>query len=208
MAAQRRRAGSQRPGGGWPNILQLRHPIGLTAPDRQPAAQPADQRRRRVDPQPDPPADRRGPLDPELLLEVTRMTKTTDEVVAIERGFWTMATDPGYFKQNMADEALSVIEPLGFVEKAQAVAWPAEAPWQNVEMLDLIARETGPDCVILAYHGRAQRDGADKPYQGSIASTYCRIDGRWRLVLTSHQPWTPDEGPGKAAAGSATKTAG
>ncbi len=136
------------------------------------------------------------------------MTRTTDEVVAIERGFWTTATDPSYFTENMADEALSVIEPLGFVEKTQAVAWPAETPWQNVEMLDVIAREIGPDCVILAYHGRAERDGADKPYQGSIASTYCRIDGQWRLVLTSHQPWTPSKSPGTADAEPAPPDAG
>ena len=136
------------------------------------------------------------------------MSKATDEVVAIERGFWTTATDPGYFEHNMADESLSVIEPLGFVEKAQAVAWPAEAPWQNVEMLDLIAREIGPDCVILAYHGRAELDGAGKPYQGSIASTYCRIDGQWQLVLTSHQPWIPRDLSDRADEEPATRTAG
>ena len=119
------------------------------------------------------------------------MSATTDEVLAIERGFWTQATDPGYYQTNIADRALSVIEPLGFIEKEQAVSWPAEEPWTDIEMLDVQAREMTPDCVIVAYHGRGRRAGADKPYEGSIASTYVRLDGRWQLVLTAHQPWVP-----------------
>ncbi|MGH2513185.1 MAG: DUF4440 domain-containing protein [Candidatus Limnocylindrales bacterium] len=69
--------------------------------------------------------------------------------------------------------------------------YPAESPWTNVEMIDVKIREISPDCVILAYHGRGSRAGDEKPYQGSIASTYCRIGGTWKLAISSHQPWTP-----------------
>jgi hypothetical protein len=119
------------------------------------------------------------------------MTSTTDEIVAIERGFWTQANDPAYFAANVAEGGLSVIEPLGFVEKAQVIQWPAEKPWTQVEMLDVEVRQITPDCVILAYHGRGSREGDAKPYEGSIASTYCRIDGKWQLSLSAHQPWAP-----------------
>jgi hypothetical protein len=108
------------------------------------------------------------------------MTTTTDEVVAIERGLWTQANDPAYFA-----------EPMGFVEKAQLIKMPAEKPWTKVDMLDVEVRQITPDCVILAYHGRGSRAGDEKPYEGSIASTYCRIDGTWQLSLSAHQPWTP-----------------
>jgi hypothetical protein len=46
--------------------------------------------------------------------------------------------------------------------------------------------------VILAYHGQGQREGQEKPFQGSIASTYVLCDGRWQLALTAHQPWKPN----------------
>ena len=91
----------------------------------------------------------------------------------------------------MAEGGLSVIEPMGAIEKQQAIEMTAPTPWRNVEMTDVVVRRITPDLAILAYHGSA-RGGADgKPYQGSIASAYARIDGRWQLALTVHQPWEP-----------------
>jgi hypothetical protein len=119
------------------------------------------------------------------------MSKTTDNILSIEKGFWTEADKPGYFEQHVADGGLSVIEPMGFIEKQEVMKSPAEKPWGKVEMLDVQVRQLTPDCVILAYHGRGHRDGDEKPYQGSIASTYVRIDGSWKLALSAHQPWTP-----------------
>lgn len=121
------------------------------------------------------------------------MSDTTNQILAIEKGFWTKADDPAYFREHVADGGLSVIEPMGFVEKQQAIEFAADKPWTGVEMLDVEVRQMTPDCVILAYHGRGQHDGDEKPYQGSIASTYLRIDGAWRLALSAHQPWTPKE---------------
>ena len=103
------------------------------------------------------------------------MSKTTDTVLGIEKGFWTEADNPSYFEEHVADEGLSVIEPMGFIEKQQVIQSPAEKPWGAVEMFDVQVRQMTPDCVILAYHGRGRRDGDEKPYQGSIASTYLRI---------------------------------
>lgn len=119
------------------------------------------------------------------------MSKTTDNILDIEKGFWTEADKPGYFEQHVADAGLSVIEPMGFIEKQEVMKSPADRPWGKVEMLDVQVRQLTPDCVILAYHGRGHRDGDEKPYQGSIASTYVRIDGSWKLALSAHQPWTP-----------------
>jgi hypothetical protein len=67
----------------------------------------------------------------------------------------------------------------------------ADKPYTDVEMLDVVLRQLTPDCVILAYHGQGSRDGDEAPYHGSIASTYVKQDGRWRLALTAHQPWKP-----------------
>lgn len=119
------------------------------------------------------------------------MTKAVEEVIAIEKGFWTKADKPDYFKEHLADDAISVIEPMGFIDKGQVIKMPAEKPWKDVEMLDVYAREVTPDCVILAYHGKGRRDGDSEPYQGSIASTYIRTGGRWLLAISAHQPWKP-----------------
>jgi hypothetical protein len=122
------------------------------------------------------------------------MSDATDQIVEIEKGFWTQADDSGYFQEHMAEGGLSVMEPMGFIEKKQAMEMTAEKPWKTVTMDDLQVRQVTPECVILTYHGTGHRDGDAKPYQGSIASTYVRDGGRWLLALTSHQPWIPKDG--------------
>jgi hypothetical protein len=121
------------------------------------------------------------------------MSELTDEILAIEKCFWTRADDPRMFEENLADAGISVIEPMGFIEKPQAVKMAADKPYRNVEMTDVIVHQVTPDCVILAYHGQASREGDEEPYRGSIASTYVKQDGRWQLALTAHQPWRPKE---------------
>ncbi len=128
---------------------------------------------------------------PDTTTATTDETDVTDEILAIERRFWAEADDPAMFRDLMAEGALSVIEPMGAVEKQQAMEMTAPAPWRDVEMTDVVVRRITPDLAILAYHGRARGEADDKPYQGSIASAYARIDGRWQLALTVHQPWEP-----------------
>jgi hypothetical protein len=101
--------------------------------------------------------------------------------------------DPRFFEENLADDAISVIEPMGFIEKRQAVQMTADKPYHSVEMNDVVLRHVTPDCVILAYHGQAMADGDDAPHRSSIASTYVKRNGRWQLALTAHQPWKPED---------------
>ncbi len=117
----------------------------------------------------------------------------TDEVLALERRLWTEADRPETMREVIADGGISVIEPLGAVEKTQAMSMPADRPWTEVVMRDVVVREITPDLVVLAYHGQGRRASGGEPYRGSIASTYARIDGRWQLVMTAHQPWVPKD---------------
>ena len=48
------------------------------------------------------------------------MSKITEEVIAIERGFWIRSNDPQYFAEHPADDGVTVIEPMGFTEKPLA----------------------------------------------------------------------------------------
>jgi len=91
------------------------------------------------------------------------MSQLTDEIVALEKGFWTQADNPRFFEENMADGGISVIEPIGVIEKQQAVQMAADKPWKIFEMHDVHVQQLTPDCVILAYHGQGTRDGDEKP---------------------------------------------
>ena len=123
------------------------------------------------------------------------MSKATDEVIAIETGFWDHSNDPQYYTDHLADDGVTVIEPMGFIEKPMAVeAAQYGEPFGNVELTDVVAREVAPGVIILAYHGRGEREG--KPaYEGSIASVYIQRDGRWQAVLAAHQPWKRADAP-------------
>ena len=91
-----------------------------------------------------------GPMEP-----ATR--HATDEVLALERRLWTEADRPETMREVIADGGISVIEPLGAVEKTQAMSMPADAPWTEVVMRDVVVREITPDLVVLAYHGQGRR---------------------------------------------------
>lgn len=123
------------------------------------------------------------------------MSKATDEVIAIETGFWDHANEPEYYAKHLADDGVTVIEPMGFIEKPMAVEAAKQGdPFVNVELTDMVAREVAPGVVILAYHGRGEHAG--KPaYEGSIASVYVLRDGRWQAVLAAHQPRARADAP-------------
>lgn len=125
------------------------------------------------------------------------MSSDTGEVVALERQFWSNANDPAFFERTMAEGGIAVIEPLGFIEKPEAVRYAAGGKSRaDVTFKDLIVREVASGVVVLAYHGEGRAAGEEKPYRGSICSVYVKRDGRWQSVLTAHQPWTPTQSPG------------
>ncbi|HLZ48557.1 MAG TPA: hypothetical protein VKR80_07915 [Candidatus Limnocylindria bacterium] len=118
------------------------------------------------------------------------MSTDTDEVIAIEKGFWTRSNDAAYFAEHIADGAITVIEPLGLIEKTFAVESTKQGhPFTEVEFRDTIVREVVPGVIVLAYHGQGRT--GDHLYQGAICSVYVKRDGRWRSVASSHQPWKP-----------------
>ncbi len=122
-------------------------------------------------------------------------SSTHEDVLAAERQFWDHAHEPEFLEQAFTDDALSVIEPLGFITKGQAIAMADNHErWTDVRMSDVEVRELTPDCVALAYHGEARRSGADEPYRGTLCSIYVQRDGAWKLAFSCHQPWKPTVG--------------
>ena len=121
------------------------------------------------------------------------MSATTDEIVALEKRFWTEGDNPRFFAENTADELITVLEPMGFIDKEQGLRSVPDKPWKDVEMTEIHVQEPIPGCVTLAYHGKGSHGDGEEPYRGSIASTYVKRNGRWQLILTAHQPWKPKD---------------
>ena len=119
------------------------------------------------------------------------MSADTDAVVAIEKGFWTRSNEPAYFAEHIADGGVTVIEPIGMIEKPFAVESAKQGrPFTDVTFTDTIVREVAPGVIVLAYHGQGRSEDGHQ-YQGAICSVYVKQDGRWRSVASSHQPWKP-----------------
>ena len=118
------------------------------------------------------------------------MSNDTDDVIAIEKGFWARSNDPSYFAKNIADGAVTLIEPMGLIEKPMAVESTKQGhAFTDVEFKDTIVREVAPGVIVLAYHGQGRM--GERIVQSAICSVYVKRDGRWQSVATSHQPWKP-----------------
>ena len=110
----------------------------------------------------------------------------------LERRFWEEADNPDLFRQAFADDGLTIFEPVGYIEKEEAVRMSEKGkPFTNVRMEDVHVRELAPGCVALAYHGEGIREGDKEPYRGNICSVYVKRDNRWQLAIADHQPWKP-----------------
>jgi hypothetical protein len=121
------------------------------------------------------------------------MTRAEQQIVMLEERFWRESNNPDFFSRVFAEDGVTVIEPMGVIEKPQAVELAKSSPgWEKVELEGLRTIEITPDCVGVVYHGRAQKKGSGEPYQASIISVYAKRNGDWQLVLTSHQP-LPEE---------------
>jgi hypothetical protein len=109
-----------------------------------------------------------------------------EELLNLERGFWKSASDPDYYREHMADDALAVFAaPAGVMNKEQAVAsmdeGTEEMNWSNFEFNDVRAVHITDNVVALTYTGEAMR--GETPYSANVASVYVQRDGNWQLVL-------------------------
>lgn len=121
------------------------------------------------------------------------MTSIDEQIMKLEKGFWDRANEPEFYEEAMTDDAIAVIEPMGFVDKKSAakMAETSGHAWKEVKMEDLHTIRLAEDCAALAYHCEA-KDSEGKPYRVAISSVYVKRGGAWKLALTNHQPWKPD----------------
>lgn len=105
------------------------------------------------------------------------------ELLDIERGFWERGNEAEYYRDNMVDSGLAVLEP-GIMEKDQVMEMTTLAkPWKGVEMTDIRMMPLCADCVALIYSAEGKRPDNQEPYSARVNSTYLRRNERWQLAL-------------------------
>ena len=115
----------------------------------------------------------------------------------LEKGFWESGSDPKYYERSMDEGAISVMEPMGFISKHDAVEMSKDGEdWTDLKMHDVKVVELTPDCVAIAYHGEAKGKKSGKPYRGSVSLVYVRREGAWKFGMTTHQPWKAESEKG------------
>lgn len=109
----------------------------------------------------------------------------TAALLAMEHGFWGAATDPDFYRDNMADEAVMVFPyGVGPMDKAMVIyaIGVSDEEWVSYDISGVRVVPISDDAGVITYKVAAERtDGA--PFKAFIASTYVRRDGRWLLMF-------------------------
>jgi ketosteroid isomerase-like protein len=112
-----------------------------------------------------------------------------DELMELEKEFWNALDDPDFYRENMAKDALAIIN--GEVKtRDDALAMTHEMPvkWDNIRFQDPRFLQISDDTAAVTYHGAADRMKTGEHYAATITSVYTRRNGKYLLVLTTHTP--------------------
>ena len=118
------------------------------------------------------------------------MATIQDELMEREAQFWNALDDPDFYRDNMAKDALAVIN--GEVKtRDDAIAMTHEMPvkWENIRFRNLRFVQISDDTAAVTYEGTADQKTGEH-YAATITSVYTRRDGKYLLVLTTHTPTT------------------
>ncbi|CAN5386533.1 hypothetical protein BH11ARM1_BH11ARM1_11270 [soil metagenome] len=111
-------------------------------------------------------------------------------IIEVERGLWTKSSDKDFFNASLADNAISVVEPMGFIDKESAIGMiQPGSEWTDLVITDEQFVDISADVRAFLYHATAKNALTGEPYRASVCSVYSNISGDWKLALTVHQPW-------------------
>lgn len=110
------------------------------------------------------------------------------ELLGLEEEFWRGGAD--FYRTNVTDEALMVFaEPVGVLDKAQAVESIASAPrWSDVRFEGAKVVRLSNDAALLTYKATARRDGDAAPYVTLASSVYVVRAGGRKLAFHQQTP--------------------
>lgn len=117
------------------------------------------------------------------LTDQTYISHVQDELMTIEKGFWEHGNDADYFRKNMADSGLAILEG-GVTTKDQAIDMTTlSKPWTGVSYTDIRVMPLSADCAALIYTATGNRPDNRQPYCARVTSVYQRRGGQWQIAL-------------------------
>jgi len=110
-----------------------------------------------------------------------------DELLAIERGFWTQGAD--YYKQNLDDVCVTAFAEMAGAFKRDEIAamMPEPNRWRDLRIESKGFLEPAPGFAILTYQVQAKRKTGE-PYGGVVTSGYVKRNNAWKVVFHQQTP--------------------
>lgn len=114
-----------------------------------------------------------------------------EELVGLERRAWEALATEGaaapFYEEVLADDVLMLLPGGLVIDDRQAVVDSMVGPpWASYDLRDERVLPLGPDAAVVAYAATATR--GDTTYEALFASTYVRVDGRWRMAVHQQTP--------------------
>lgn len=116
-----------------------------------------------------------------------------DELLPIERGFWTGGAD--YYRQNLDDECVTVFTEMAGTYRKDVIAGMITDTqrWRDLDLDVKGCLERAPGFAILTYAVRATRKNGDR-YAAAVTSGYVKRNGAWKMVFHQQTP-LPERNP-------------
>jgi hypothetical protein len=110
-----------------------------------------------------------------------------DELLALEKGFWT--GDSAYFKENTDAACLVAFPDMAEVLGRADLAKTAENPhrWQNLEIHLKGLLEPTDSQAFLTYEAHAVRENGEA-YRALVSTAYVKRNDGWKMVFHSQAP--------------------
>lgn len=109
----------------------------------------------------------------------------TAELLEMEHRFWAAATDPDFYREHVADDAVMVFPyGVGAMDKDMVIyaVTASTEEWASHELEEVRVVPIGDDAAVITY--QASADGAaDRRFEAFVSSIYVRREGRWMLVF-------------------------
>ena len=115
------------------------------------------------------------------------MTPVQQEILAIERQFWS--GDEVFFRAHTDERCLVAFPSMSGVMTREDMAATARNPnrWRDLDIRLKGIVQPSDDVVAMTYEATATRENGD-PYRALVSSGYInRADG-WKLMFHAHAP--------------------
>ena len=110
-----------------------------------------------------------------------------DDIIRIERGFWTGGED--YFRENLDETCMLAFPQMAGTFSRDEVAATAKQPqrWRDLETEEKGFLQPTREIVLIDYEARAVR-GSGEPYRALVSTLYVRRGNDWKMAYHGQTP--------------------